>query len=163
MIFDNVQIIRHIIVFIINSWMKLGKNSFSYPKPPTNNERSISTVPWISCCHCVHISWRIQKVLSEGVQLWQLLCKLMEGERFQMPLKVGHHLWIIICLPRNCHLNEVSLADRYWPNIECCFGSFVNFQGFQTSIAMEPCSFVVFLGWVGSEPSPPLYPSHTTS
>ena len=42
-------------------------------------------------------------------------------------------------------LNEVSLADRYWPNIECCLGSFVNFQGFQTSIAMEPCSFVVFL------------------
>ena len=52
----------------------------------------------------------------------------------------------IICLPANCHLNEVSLADRYWPNIGCCFGSFVNFQGFQTSIAMEPCSFVVFLG-----------------
>ena len=40
-----------------------------------------------------------------------------------------------------CH-NGISLAGPCWPNI----GSFVTLQGIQTSIAMEPYSFLIFQG-----------------
>ena len=33
----------------------------------------------------------------------------------------------IICLPAKRHLNGVSLACQWWPNIECWLGSFVFF------------------------------------
>ena len=35
----------------------------------------------------------------------------------------------VIGPPVKCHLNGVSLACRWWPNIECWRGSFVNFRG----------------------------------
>ena len=44
---------------------------------------------------------------------------------------------------------NVSLAGRWWSNIECCLGCFVIFHGIQTSIDKEPYSFVIFQGGVG--------------
>ena len=35
---------------------------------------------------------------------------------------------------------------QWWSNIECWFGSFVTFQGIQTSIAKKSYSFVIFQG-----------------
>ena len=65
-------------------------------------------------------------------------------ERIQIPLKVGHHR----------PASDVSLADRWWPNIECWLGSFVIFQGFRNSIANELYSFAIFRG-----PWPPVAPT----
>ena len=48
-----------------------------------------------------------------------------------------HFKHAIIGTPAQRHLNGVSLADRWWPNIECCFGSFVIFQGIRTSIVKK--------------------------
>ena len=45
----------------------------------------------------------------------------------------------------------VSLAGRWWPNIECWLGSFVIFQGLRTSIAMEP-----YILMIPPPPPPPL-------
>ena len=52
----------------------------------------------------------------------------------------------IIRPPAKRHLNGVSLACRWWPNIECYLGSLVPFQGIRTSIAMKPYIFVIFQG-----------------
>ena len=54
-------------------------------------------------------------------------------------------------------LNGVSLAGRRWPNIECCFGSFVIFQGIRTIIAKKPYIFVIFHGGT-RHPATPLDP-----
>ena len=52
--------------------------------------------------------------------------------------------------------NGVSVAGRWWPNIECWFGSFVIFQGIRTNIAKKPYIFVIFQGG-GTDPCPPLW------
>ena len=54
--------------------------------------------------------------------------------------------------PAKHHLNDVSLACRWWPNIECWLGSYVFFQGIRTNIAKKPYMYVIFQGGV---PSPP--------
>ena len=41
-------------------------------------------------------------------------------------------------------LNGVSLAGRWWPNIECWLGSFVIFHRIWTSISKKPQSLVIF-------------------
>ena len=51
------------------------------------------------------------------------------------------------------HLNGVSLAGRWWPNIESLLGSCVILQGIRTSIVQKPYIFVIFQG--GSGPPVP--------
>ena len=50
----------------------------------------------------------------------------------------------IIGPPAKRHFNGVSLAGRWWPNIECWLGSFVVLQGTRTSIAKKSYIFVIF-------------------
>ena len=53
---------------------------------------------------------------------------------------------------------RVSLACRWWPNIECWLCSFVIFQEIRTSIAKKHFIFVNFQGRSGPPaPSPPLW------
>ena len=64
--------------------------------------------------------------------------------------------WAIIGPTAKRHLNGVSLAGRWWPDIKFWLGSFVIFQGAGTSIAKKPYMFVIFQGvWT---PCPPLDP-----
>ena len=53
--------------------------------------------------------------------------------------------WAIIGPTAERHLNGVSLAGRWWPNIECWLRSFVIFQGILTSTAKNSYIFVIFL------------------
>ena len=55
-------------------------------------------------------------------------------------------------------LNGVLLAGPCWPNIECWLGSFVIFQGIQSSIAKKPFIFVIFQGGGGGGGLDPLSP-----
>ena len=101
---------------------------------------------------------RIQKVLSEGVQIWWGFLFLYihffsswgdRGSKY-------HYQWAIIGPPAKLHLNGVSLAGRRWPNIECWRqGSFVIFQGTRTSIAKKHYIFVIFQGGSGPPAPPP--------
>ena len=56
------------------------------------------------------------------------------------------------------HLNGVSLAGHWWPNIESLLGSCVILQGIRTSMAKKPYIFVIFQGRSGP-PVPPPPPS----
>ena len=83
---------------------------------------------------------RIQKVLSDGFQLWQ---RFFNGERREDPnTNIGPPA------KRHC---------RWWPNIECWLGSLVNFQGMRTSIARKPYIFVIFQRGSGPSCLPPLW------
>ena len=62
---------------------------------------------------------RIKEVLSEGAQLWPFFL-VDEGREDKLA---------IISLPAKRHLNGISLACRWWPNIEYCLGSFVIVSG----------------------------------
>ena len=99
---------------------------------------------------------RIQKILSEGV-LWQFFfCFVFSwwgvgGSKY-------HYKRAIIGPPAKRHLNGVSHACWWWPNIECWLGGFVVFQGIWTRIAKKPYIFCDFSGG-GSRPHvPPLDP-----
>ena len=99
---------------------------------------------------------RLQKVLSEEVlQLWRFFLFFIldwwgeEGSKYRL---VGHQHGPLA----KRHLNGVSLAGRWWPNMECWIGSFVIFQRIRTSIAKEPYIFVIFQGW-GPDPLSPLW------
>ena len=99
-----------------------------------------------------HVVWkhaRIQKVLSEGVQIGQLFL-VDEGweDRNTTPT------WVIIEPPAKRHLYGVSLAGRWWPNIECWHGSFVIFRGSGPVLLSNPI-FFDFSG--GSGPLPSLW------
>ena len=65
--------------------------------------------------------------------------------------------WAIIGPQTKRHLNDVSLAGQWWPNIKCWLGSFVVLQGIRTSIAKEHYVFEIFQGGSGP-PCPPLGP-----
>ena len=57
------------------------------------------------------------------------------------------------------HLNGVSLAGRWWPNIESLLGSWVILQGIRTSMAKKPLAiFVIFQGGGSGPPVAPLDP-----
>ena len=56
---------------------------------------------------------------------------------------------------QNSIFNEVLLACRWWPNIECWLGSFVVFQGILTSITKKPYIFVIFQEESGPPVPPP--------
>ena len=82
---------------------------------------------------------------------------IRRGERIQITPKAGNHR-----PTSETPLNGVSLAGRWWLNIECWPGSFVIFQGFRTSTAKETFSFVIFREGGGSDPGPaPLDPCMT--
>ena len=97
---------------------------------------------------------RIQKVLSEGAQLWQVfsLSSLSWwGERIKytnIPL-VGH---IRPVSKAKRHLNCVSAAVWWWPNIECWLCSFEIYQGIRNSTAKKPIALWFFRGGGGSAP-----------
>ena len=63
--------------------------------------------------------------------------------------------WAIIGLSAKRHFNGDSLAGRWWPNIKCWLGSFVNFLGIWTSTAKKPFIFVIFHGRGSGPPAPP--------
>ena len=72
-----------------------------------------------------------------------------EGKEDPKSTKAGHHR------PASETPHGVSLAGRWWPNIECWLGSFFDFSAVQTSVAKKPYIFCDFSG--GSDPlSPPL-------
>ena len=56
-----------------------------------------------------------------------------EGKRIQISNK-----WAIFGPLAKRHLNGVSLAGRWLPNIECWFGSFVNLQGIRPVLLRNP-------------------------
>ena len=56
------------------------------------------------------------------------------------------------------HLNGVSLAGRWLPNIESLLGSCVILQGIRNSIVQKPYIFVIFQGGGSGPPVPPLDP-----
>ena len=79
----------------------------------------------------------------------------MRGKRIKIQLKAGHHrpasetprhLWRLAGGKRHA-IYGVSLADRWWPDIECWLGSFVIFQGIRTSIAKKHITLWFFRGW----------------
>ena len=97
-----------------------------------------------------------------GGQLWQVffyffyLLLLIRGEGIQKPYL---YKLAIIIPPVKRHLNGDALAYRWWSNIECWLGSFVIFQGIQTSIIKKPFTSVIFQGGGWSRPpAPPLGP-----
>ena len=75
----------------------------------------------------MHGHARIQKVLSEGVHLWQssFNFSLMREEWSKK-----HYKQAIIDPAAKRHLNGVSLACRLWPNIECWLVNFTILRGF---------------------------------
>ena len=88
--------------------------------------------------HCpITFHARIQKVLSEGVQLWQVFLGGEGGSK--CPYKQA-----IIGPPARRILNGVLLADRWWPNIECWLGSFGIFIGSGPILLENPVFFVIF-------------------
>ena len=101
---------------------------------------------------------RIQKVIQRGSNFENFFLLLyLVNEWIWIPLKY----WAIMGLPAKRHFNGVSLACRWWPNIECWLGSFVIFQGFRTSIAKKPYILWFFRGGVRI-PCPPLDPHMQT-
>ena len=102
---------------------------------------------------------RIQKVLSEGVQLWHFLFFFVHEEKMIQ----YHYKRAINGPPAKRHLNGVSLACRWWPTIECWLCSFVNFQVIRTSVAKKPYIFVIFQGWSRPPFPPPFESAHVIS
>ena len=60
--------------------------------------------------------------------------------------------WAIIGPPTKRHWNGVSLADRWWPNIECWL-----FEGIRTSIAKKLYIFYFSGGSGPPVPPPPIW------
>ena len=73
--------------------------------------------------------------------------------------KYHHDKRAIIGPPAKRHLNGVSLAWWWWPNIECWLCSFVIFLGIRTSFAKKPYIFVIFQVGVRA-PCPPSGSAH---
>ena len=97
------------------------------------------------------------EILSEGAQLISdvfvvggvvVLVNGGGGRENPITTKMGHHRPASeTSFNVSLHmLNGISLEGRLWPSIECWLGSVVNFQVIWTSIAKEPCSFVIFQG-----------------
>ena len=95
---------------------------------------------------------RIQKVLSEGVQLWQRFFFVWWGKEGSK----DHYKRAIIGLPGKRHLNGILLACRWWPNIECWLVSFVILRGSGAVLLRNP----IFLWFYRGVRTPcPLSPS----
>ena len=83
---------------------------------------------------------RIQKVLREGVQLWQCVFSWWEerGSKYHNTANIGP--------PAKRHLNGVSLACWWWPNIESWFSSLVIFRGSGPVLLWNPIFLWFFRG-----------------
>ena len=79
--------------------------------------RWISFLKIFLFCVCFYTN---QKVLSEGVQFWELF------------------LFVWDSLEEGSTISGPSSACRWWPNIECWLGSFVIFMGIRTIVAKKP-------------------------
>ena len=81
---------------------------------------------------------------------------VLRGKRVQIPLKACHFR----PASETPFKNGVSLACRWWPNIECWLGSFETFENFRGSgpvLLRNPISLWFFRGRVRI-PCPPLDP-----
>ena len=91
------------------------------------------------------------RIFLDGVHFWRFF--------FYLIFSKYHEKRAIIGPPAKRHLNGVSLACQWWPNIECWLGSFMIIQGILTSIAKKPYIFVIFqAGGEVPDPLPPLPP-----
>ena len=84
-----------------------------------------------------------------GSELCQFFPFFFKGERIQISLKAGHHR-----PASEAPSNGVSLACRWWPNVECWLGSFENFRG-SGSVLLRKSTFVWFSRGGGSGPPVP--------
>ena len=100
-----------------------------------------------------HSHARIQKVLSEGVQLWQVFFLVWWGEEGSK----YHSKRTIISPPAKRHLNGVSLACRWWLYIECGLGSVLFLRGSGLVLLRNPIFLWFFRGDLDPR-SPPLDP-----
>ena len=91
---------------------------------------------------------RIQKVLSEGVQLWRFLVDEVISGAIIGPLAERH-----------------LMACPWWPNTESGLVALWFFRGSGPvyDIARKPYIFVVFQGGGGPDPLPPMYPHATAN
>ena len=101
---------------------------------------------WFSCWCKVMYPCADPKVFSESVQLWLCFFFFLSwwGEKGSKYL----YKWAIIDQPVKRHLNGISLAGQWWPNIECWLGSFVVLQEIRSSIGKKPYIFLIFQGGV---------------
>ena len=80
-----------------------------------------------------------------------------KGERIQISLKAGHHR-----PASETPLNGISLACRWWPNVECWPGRFDNFRG-SGPVLLRNSIFLWFSGGGGVRtPCPPSGSAHGT-
>ena len=89
---------------------------------------------------------RIQKVLSEEIQLWQRFFFGGGGGGGGIFDEGRHEPNASISRPSSTYqwnIIGVLMAGRWWPNIDCWLGIFVIFQGIRTSIAKKSyfCDF----------------------
>ena len=89
-----------------------------------------------------------------GSELWQrFFSSFFKGERIQISLKTGHHR-----PASETPLNGVSLACRWWPNVECWLGSFENSWGSGPVLLRNSIFFFIFQRGGPDPLSPPLDP-----
>ena len=93
-----------------------------------------------------------------GSELWQRFFSSFLRERIQITQKAGHHR-----PASETHLNGVSLACRWWPNVECWLGNFENFRG-SGPVLLRNSIFLWFFrwGWGVRTPCPPSGSAHGT-
>ena len=80
---------------------------------------------------------------------------VFKGERISISLKAGHHR-----PASKTPLNVVSLACRWWPNVECWLGSFENFR--RSCLLLRNSIFLWFFRWGVRTPCPPSGSAHGT-
>ena len=102
---------------------------------------------------------RIQNFLPEGAQLWQLFFFFFFFFFFSWWDERGskyHNMRANIVPP----VKRVSLACRWWPNIEFWLGSFVLFRESGQVLPWNPIYVWFFRGGGGPDPLPPSWDAH---
>ena len=94
---------------------------------------------------------RIQKVLSE----WGPIASTFVFSWWWEGGSKYHYKRAIIGPPAKCHLNDISLACRWWPNIECWLESSVIFKG-SSPVLLRNLIFLWFFRG-GPDPLCPLW------
>ena len=86
-----------------------------------------------------------------SIRIWSgsELFFFFKGERIQISLKADHHQ-----PASETPLNGVSLACRWWPNVECWLGSFENFKGSGPVLLRNSIFLWFFRGGGGGGPDP---------
>ena len=96
----------------------------------------------------------MQKILLEGVQLWQCFNVVV----FLNIFYEGWEEWItpvIIGSPAKHHLNGVLLVYWWWPNIECWLGSFMIYQGIKSAPELQKTLYFCDFSRGVQTPCPP--------